>query len=95
MHVISKKRIKEAQDRFPDCATALTGFYQIIANNDFTNFAELKKTFNHIDKVEHKYVFDIGGNKLRLIASIHFNRKKFYIRNVLSHKEYDKGQWKL
>ena len=40
------------------------------------------------------YVFDIGGNKLRLIASIHFNRQKLYIRHILTHKEYDKGKWR-
>jgi mRNA interferase HigB len=40
------------------------------------------------------YVFDIGGNKLRLITSIHFNRKKLYIRHILTHQEYDKNKWK-
>jgi len=54
------------------------------------------KSFNSVDvdKVESSYVFDIGGNKLRLIANIHFNRQKIYIRHVLTHKEYDKGDWK-
>lgn len=39
-------------------------------------------------------VFNIGGNKYRLIAAIHFNRQKVYVRNVLTHKEYDQGDWK-
>ena len=47
-----------------------------------------------MDKVGDKYVFDIGGNKLRLIASIYFNRQKVYIREILAHTEYDKGKWK-
>lgn len=47
-----------------------------------------------IDKVGDLYVFDIGGNKLRLIASIHFNRQKLYIRRILSHKKYNKGSWR-
>jgi Uncharacterized protein conserved in bacteria len=38
--------------------------------------------------------FNIGGNKYRLIASIHFNRNKIYIRHILSHAEYDQGDWK-
>jgi mRNA interferase HigB len=33
-------------------------------------------------------------NKYRLIASIHFNRNKVYIRHVLTHPEYDKGAWR-
>ena len=38
--------------------------------------------------------FDIGGNKYRLIAAIHYNRKKVYIRHVLTHAEYDRDRWK-
>ena len=39
-------------------------------------------------------VFNIAGNKYRLIASIHFNRGKVYIRHVLTHQAYDRGEWK-
>jgi mRNA interferase HigB len=39
-------------------------------------------------------VFDIGGNKLRLIAAIYYNRKKVCIRHVLTHVEYDSDKWK-
>jgi mRNA interferase HigB len=39
-------------------------------------------------------VFNIGGNKVRLISAIHFNRNKLYVRHVLSHAEYDKGKWR-
>lgn len=46
------------------------------------------------DKVGKFTVFDIGGNKYRLIAAIHYNRKKVYIRHVLTHAEYDRGKWK-
>ena len=45
-------------------------------------------------KIGNLYIFDLGGNKLRLIASIHFNRQKIYIRHILTHKEYDKGDWR-
>lgn len=48
-----------------------------------------------MDKVDELFVFDIGGNKLRLIATIHFNSKKIYIRNILRHQEYDKNHWKI
>ena len=39
-------------------------------------------------------MFNIGGNKARLIAAIHDNRHKVYIRAVLTHAEYDAGNWK-
>lgn len=78
----------------PECATALLGWHKIVKSNEFKSYADLKASFNSLDKVGELYVFDIGGNKLRLIASIHFNRKKLYIRHILTHKEYDKGDWR-
>ena len=46
--------------------------------------------FNATDKVGDFYVFDISGNKYRIVTSIHFNHQKLYVRYVLTHKEYDK-----
>lgn len=93
MHIITKKRITEAKKQYPSCASALDGWYRVIEKNSFSHFADLKRLFNSMDKVGHLYVFDIGGNKLRIIASIHFNRQKLYIRNILTHKEYDENKW--
>jgi mRNA interferase HigB len=39
-------------------------------------------------------VFNIGGNKYRLIAAIHYNRGKVYVRHILTHEEYDCDEWK-
>lgn len=93
MHIISQKRIREAQQNYPESSSALKGWFRIMKKNNFNNFAELKKCFNSVDKVDNLYVFNIAGNKLRLIANIHFDRKKIYIRNILSHEQYDKNKW--
>jgi mRNA interferase HigB len=61
---------------------------------NFRNFDELRATFPSADTVDDLIVFNIGGNKYRLIASIHFNRGKVYVRHVLTHSEYDRGVWK-
>ena len=94
MHIITKKRIVEAKALYPGCESALDGWFRVIKANEFKRFSELKAVFNSVDKVEHLYVFNIGGNKLRLIASIYFNRQRLYIRHVLTHKAYDKGDWR-
>lgn len=94
MHVVTQKRIWEAQAQHPEAATALDGWYRLIKANQFENFAQLKTLFSSVDKVEDHYVFDIGGHKLRLIAHILFNQKKIFIRKILTHKEYDKNQWR-
>lgn len=94
MHIITKRRIIEARALYPHSVSALAGWLKIVEENEFKSFSELKAVFNSIDKVGNLFVFDIGGNKLRLIASIHFNRKKLYIRHILTHQEYDKNKRK-
>ena len=50
--------------------------------------------FATADQVGKLTVFNVGGNKVRVIAAIHYNRKRIYIRAVLTHDEYDRGRWK-
>jgi mRNA interferase HigB len=65
-----------------------------VRRTDFPNFAAVRKSFPSADQVEKWTVFNVGGNNYRVIASIHFNRGKLYIRHVLTHAEYDRGDWK-
>ena len=82
MHIITHARIIEAKARFPECATALDYWYRVMKHGRFTNFAALRAAFGTVDKVGPLYVFDIGGNKLRLVAALHFNTGKVFIRYV-------------
>lgn len=65
-----------------------------MSKNDFRSFADIKRLFGSADKVGKFTVFDIGGNKYRLVTAIHYNRKKVYIRHVLTHADYDRENWK-
>ena len=60
----------------------------------FHHLADLRRTFASVDQVDGLTVFDIGGNKYRLIAAVHYNRQKVYVRAVMTHAEYDLGNWK-
>ena len=94
MHVITHARIIEAKNKWPQAETALDGWYRIMKANNPKDFAEMKLLFPAVDKVGKLHLFDIGGNKIRLIAVVMYQAKRVYIRYVLSHKEYDKGHWK-
>ena len=94
MHVITRKRLNVFVDKYPETKNALAQWYRLIKQNNFNSFAELRSLFSSADQVGKLTVFNIGGNKVRLIAAIHYNRKKVYIRAVLTHKEYDEAKWK-
>ena len=94
MHIISKKKLRDFWEDYPETKNALKAWFKIVRLARYKNINELRKTFPRADLVGDKIVFDIGGNKYRLITVIHFNRGKVYVRDVLTHKEYDKEKWK-
>lgn len=92
MRLISNKALTEFAAKHVEADAPLQAWRKIIETGAFSNYAELKNSFNATDKVGEFYVFDIGGNKYRVISAIHFNRQMLFIRHVFTHQEYDK--WK-
>jgi mRNA interferase HigB len=52
------------------------------------------REYESADQVEKRVVFNVGGNKYRLIVMVSYPKRKVYIQHVLTHKEYDRGTWK-
>jgi mRNA interferase HigB len=94
MRVITRKRLNDFVAFYPEVKTALQHWYRVIKSNNFDSFNELKILLPHADQVGKLTVFNIAGNKVRLIAAIHYNSHKIYIRSILTHNEYDKNKWK-
>ena len=94
MHVITRKRLNEYAAKHPEASAALTHWYRLVKRKRYSKFAELRSDFSAADQVGKLTVFNLGGNKVRLIAAIHYDRQKVYIRAVLTHEEYDRGAWK-
>ena len=94
VHVITKKRLVEFATRFPVSRDPLLKWYRIVSQTDFASFVAMRSVFRAADQVGKLTVFDIGGNKFRIIAAIHYNRHRIYIRHVLTHVQDDKGKWK-
>ncbi|WP_223826345.1 type II toxin-antitoxin system HigB family toxin [Spongiibacter pelagi] len=78
----------------PQAAEPLQAWRKLVECRSYVNFADLRNVFRGIDKVGDLHVFNIGGNKFRLIAFIQFTHQICYIKAVLTHAEYDKEQWK-
>jgi mRNA interferase HigB len=94
MRIISNRALRAFVLERPQAETALLGWQQVIKKNRFTNWAELVAAFRSVDKVGELAVFNVGGNKYRLIAHIRFEAQIVYIKAVLTHRDYDKGAWK-
>ncbi len=94
MRVVTHRRIREASLQWPHTATALEVWYKRMVKESPANFSQMKSLFPAVDLVGPLHVFDIGGNKIRLIAGVSYSTQQVFIKHVLSHAEYDKDKWK-
>ncbi|MDP2432956.1 MAG: type II toxin-antitoxin system HigB family toxin [Pseudomonadota bacterium] len=94
MKLISNKALREFAGIHPDADEPLQAWRRLVERGSFQTFAELRATFASVDKVGDRYVFNIGGNKYRLIASMAFSAQMVWVKAVLTHADYDKGAWK-
>ena len=97
VHIVTRKHLTEAMERYPDAANEIKAWVAIVENVRWHNFAEVKSLFTDADCVRGYVIFNIRGNRYRLITVIHYakmtkDRKTdghVYIRSFLTHKEYD------
>jgi mRNA interferase HigB len=94
VRLIGRDLIDAFSRKHPDSRPGLKGWTQTIESNDFRHFVELKKTFGAADQVKPHTVFDISGNKYRIIALVHYQLRTVTVEEILSHKDYAKGRWR-
>ena len=94
MHIITRKRILEFSRRHPEAERPLDRWYRIAKRTNFESFPDLRRTFRSANQVGKLTVFNIGGNRFRLVTYIVYAKKRIYIRDILTHKDYDQGRWK-
>ena len=84
--------------RHADAATPLGAWLRLARHGRFQNLVELKHTFGSVDMVSVKgrelYGFNIGGNKYRLAAAIHFNTQRLFVRDIVTHAQYVTERWR-
>ena len=94
VHVISRKKLKDAATKHASSEAALDTWFRVAKKAKWKNLHEVRKTYPNADPIEGCTVFNIKGNDSRLITEINYERGRIYIRHVLTHAEYDKGKWK-
>jgi len=94
VNVISRPALNEFAARRSDSKTELDAWYRVARKAHWQSLVEVKNVYPHADAVGTCTIFNIGGNKYRLITKINYARQAIYIRNVLTHPQYDRGNWK-
>ncbi|MBB03108.1 MAG: hypothetical protein CMJ47_10710 [Planctomyces sp.] len=98
MRVISRSRLKAfwESSNTADSEGPLRAWYTHVSNKTvaWRHWGDVRATFRNADLVGNCVVFNIGGNKYRLIARVLYPSQKVFILKVMTHKEYDKDKWK-
>lgn len=101
MRVISKRRLREFWERHADAEEPLKAWWRIVGDRDtqWRHIHDVKAMLTGVDGFNLEcgipvVVFNIGGNKYRLVARVYYDYQRVYVKTVLSHKEYDAAQWK-
>lgn len=100
MRVISRPRLRAFWERHPDAETPLNAWWKVALKSDWPSIQQVRAVYPHADAVKLECgllvtVFNIGGNKYRLVTRIVYEYRRIYIKSVLTHKEYDLGNWKV
>jgi len=94
VNVISKRGLFEKAAKFADAKSALQVWFDSAVEAQWRNLEDVRKSFPATDMIGDLAIFNIRGNHYRLIVRMVFQYQRIYIKEFLSHAEYDKGGWK-
>ena len=90
-NVITRKTLIAYMDKYPLAKNSLSKWYSEIVRYNFSSFNDLKEVYTNASLVaDNRVVFNIKGNKYRLIVKINYDYSIIWIRFVGTHAEYDK-----
>jgi mRNA interferase HigB len=89
MRIISRRSLRDFWERHPQAEAPLIAWFRTVERSTYSDFNELRRTFPSADYVAPFTIFNVGGNNFRVVAAIHYNRQRAYVRHVFTHPEYD------
>lgn len=94
MNIISYSAIKEFTRKHSDSKAGLNTWYKVASKATWKNLAEVKSIYPHADLFGNCTIFNISGNKYRLVVKIDYEIQTIFIKHIMTHAEYDKDKWK-
>lgn len=94
MHIISRKKLLQPAREHSGLGESLDVWHRIAKKANWKNLVEARRVFPSADVVEGFTVFNIKGNAYRLIVEINYRTGRIFLRHILTHASYSKGDWK-
>jgi mRNA interferase HigB len=94
MRVIKRGALVQFCQLHPDAQVSLESWYAVVRKANWTTPAEMKQVYGNADLVGRRTVFNIAGNKYRLVGRVNYIAQIVFVLKLLTQAEYDKGTWK-
>jgi mRNA interferase HigB len=94
VRVFTHRALLQFAARRPEAAEPPDFWYRIAKRARWSHLAGVRKVFPHADSVAKWTVFNVKGNKYRLVTEINYAKGFVFVRDFLTHAEYDRGAWK-
>ena len=94
MRIIKRGALVEFWRQHPDAKASLESWFGVVRNAAWKTPAEMRAVYANADLVGRRTVFNIAGNKYRLIARVNYQTQRVFVLYILTHAEYDQGNWK-
>ena len=94
MRIIKRGALEKFWREYPDAKPSLESWYAVVRSADWKTPVEMEQVYPSADLVGLRTVFNIAGNKYRLIARVNYQAQRVFVLYILTHVEYDRGAWK-
>jgi mRNA interferase HigB len=94
VRIIGTAELYEFARKHAGARKPLANWEKVVRAAVWKNSEEMKRTFGSVDYDDPRTIFDLAGNRVRLIALVDFKKQLIHITGVMTHAEYDKGKWK-
>lgn len=94
MRIIKRGALVDFWQEHPDAKASLESWYAVVRSASWRTPVEMKAVYRSADIVGRRTVFNIAGNKYRLIARVNYETQRVFVLYILTHAQYDRGDWK-
>jgi mRNA interferase HigB len=94
MRIIKRGALEQFWQKHPDAKASLESWYGVVRRANWLTPVEMKRIYPSADLVGRRTVFNIAGNKYRMIARVNYESQRVFVLYLLTHPEYDRGDWK-
>ena len=94
MRIIKRGALEQFWEKHPDAKTSLESWYGVVRRAVWQTPVEMKRIYPNADLVGRRTIFNIAGNKYRMVARVNYETQRVFVLYLLTHAEYDRGDWK-